>query len=44
VDYLETGEEQDVAFLQQMQAVATPVGVSDSGSSTVALKLVTRGY
>jgi hypothetical protein len=44
VDYLETGEEQDTAFLQQMQAVATPVLLGEGGVSSLALGLVTRGY
>jgi hypothetical protein len=44
VDYLETGEEQDVAFLQQMQGVASPLIISDGASAAVSLKLVTRAY
>jgi hypothetical protein len=44
VDYLETGEEQDVQFLQQMQGVATSILLGEGSVPTVSLKLVTRGY
>jgi protocatechuate 3,4-dioxygenase beta subunit len=44
VDYLETGEEQDPAFLQHMQSAGTSVMLGDGASSSIALRLVTRSY
>ncbi len=44
VDYLETGEEQDSSFLQQIQPMATPVLLGEGGVAQVTLRLVSRGF
>ncbi len=44
VDYLETGEEQDSSFLQQIRPMATPVLLGEGGVAQVTLRLVSRGF